>query len=184
MASSIRDFWSRWHISLSTWFRDYVYIPLGGNRVSHSRLIMNLFTVWLLTGIWHGANWTFILWGLAYFVLLLIERETACKFGHVLTMLCVVLLWVVFRSESVNQAGSYLASMFWLNGNALWDSGFMFYVRGTWPVMTFALIGVFPVVNLLKRHAVLESLWLCILFGLSVCEVVSSSYNPFIYFNF
>ena len=184
MASSIRDFWSRWHISLSTWFRDYVYIPLGGNRVSHGRLIMNLFTVWLLTGIWHGANWTFILWGLAYFVLLLIERETGCKFGHVLTMLCVVLLWVVFRSESVNQAGSYLASMFWLNGNAFWDSGFVFYIRGTWPVMMFALIGVFPVVKLLKRHAVLESLWLCLVFGLSVCEVLGAGYNPFIYFNF
>ena len=184
LASSIGDFWRRWHISLSTWFRDYVYIPLGGNRVSHGKLIVNLFTVWLLTGIWHGANWTFILWGLAYFVLLVLERECDLKLGHAGTMICVILLWVVFRCESVEQGVSYIASMFWLKGNAFVDSGFMFFMKSTWPVMVFAFLGVFPLVERLKEHPVMESVWLWVVFGLSVCEVVGSSYNPFIYFNF
>ncbi|MBQ7217780.1 MAG: MBOAT family protein [Synergistaceae bacterium] len=184
LASSISDFWRRWHISLSAWFRDYVYIPLGGNRVSHSRWLWNVFTVWLLTGIWHGANWTFILWGLGYFVLLVLEREAGLKLGHIGTMICVIVLWVVFRCESVGQGVSYIASMFGLKGNALWDSGFVFFVRWTWPVMVFALLGVFPLVNSLKKHPVMESAWLCLVFGLSVCEAAGSSYNPFIYFNF
>lgn len=184
LASSISDFWRRWHISLSAWFRDYVYIPLGGNRVSHSRWLWNVFAVWLLTGIWHGANWTFILWGLGYFVLLVLERETGLKLGHVGTMICVVLLWVVFRCESVSEGVSYFASMFGLKGNAFWDSGFMFFIRGTWPVMVFALAGVFPLVKRLERHPVIESALLCMVLVLSVCEVVGSSYNPFIYFNF
>ena len=185
IASGIREFWSRWHISLSSWFRDYVYIPMGGNRVRHSRLIMNLFTVWLLTGIWHGANWTFILWGMSYFVLLVIERETGRKAGHVLTMLAVILLWVLFRSDSVVQAVSYWRAMFGLNGNPLCGSAFMFYVRnGALPVLSAAVLGVFPLSERLKRWQTAESLWLCFVFVLSVCEVVGSSYNPFIYFNF
>ena len=184
LASSVSDFWRRWHISLSTWFRDYVYIPLGGNRVSHSRWLINVFTVWLLTGIWHGANWTFILWGAAYFVLLVLEREAGLKLGHVGTMLAVILLWVVFRCESVGQGVSFLAAMFGLNGNVFYDSGFMFCVRGTWTVFVFSTIGMFPVVNLLKCHAVTESLWLCLIFGLSVLCLISYGHNPFIYFNF
>ncbi len=185
IAKSLSDYWHRWHISLSKWFRDYVYIPLGGNRVSHSRWLWNVFTVWLLTGIWHGANWTFILWGLGYFVLLALERECGLKLGHFGTMICVILLWVVFRCKSVEQAVSYWAVMFGLKGNAFCDSGFMLFVSGSWPVMVFALVGVFPAaVKFLKKHPVIESAWLWVVFGLSACEVVSSSYNPFIYFNF
>ena len=184
MASSVSDFWRRWHISLSTWFRDYVYIPLGGNRVSHLRWLVNVFVVWLLTGIWHGANWTFILWGLAYFVLLVLERETGLKLGHVGTMLAVILLWVVFRSESVSEAVSYIAGMFGMNGNVLWDSGFVFYVRGTWPVFVFSMIGIFPFAKILHHYAWAEAFYLCCVFVVSICEVVGTSYNPFIYFNF
>ena len=184
LASSVGEFWRRWHISLSTWFRDYVYIPLGGNRVSHSRWLVNVFTVWLLTGIWHGANWTFILWGLASFVLLVLEREAGLKLGHVGTMIAVILLWVVFRCESVGQGVSCIASMFGLKGNTFCDAGFVVYVGSTWMVLLFALVGVFPVVKYLKRYPVIESLWLCLVFILSVCEVINSSYNPFIYFNF
>ena len=184
-ASSIADFWHRWHISLSTWFRDYVYIPLGGNRVNHSRWVLNLFAVWLLTGIWHGANWTFILWGLIYFALLLFERETGVKLGHVLTMLCVILAWVIFRCETVGKGFGFIASMFGLKGNALYDSGFIEYVKGTWLVMIFALIGVFPAVgNFLRGRKWIESAWLCIVLVISVLEIVGSTYNPFIYFNF
>ena len=185
IASSVSDFWHRWHISLSTWFRDYVYIPLGGSRVSKSRWLVNIFTVWLLTGIWHGANWTFILWGMIYFVLLVFERETGIKLGHFFTMLAVILCWVIFRSESVTSGINFIASMFGLNGNKFIDTGFIEYIKGTWTVLIFALIGIFPVVaSFLRRHEWLESLWRCFVFVLGVLEVIGSSYNPFIYFNF
>ena len=185
MVASVTDFWHRWHISLSSWFRDYVYIPLGGNRVSHSRLLGNLFAVWLLTGIWHGANWTFILWGMVYFVLLVIERETGIRPGHVATMIAVILAWVIFRCETVSKGLGFIASMFGLNGNALYDGGFVEYVKGTWVVMIFAVIGVFPAVrNFLERHKWIESAWLVGVLGVSAMEIIGSSYNPFIYFNF
>lgn len=189
MASSVTDFWHRWHISLSRWFRDYVYIPLGGSRVKNSRWLLNIFVVWLLTGIWHGANWTFILWGLIYFAFLVLEKETKIiefmkGFSHVYTILIVILAWVIFRSESVNEGMKYLASMFGLNGNAFCDSGFTEYVRNTWLVVIFAVIGVFPVVKVIKCNSWIESLWLVIVFMISFAEVISASYNPFIYFNF
>ena len=185
MAASVTDFWHRWHISLSSWFRDYVYIQLGGNRVSHSRLMGNLFAVWLLTGIWHGANWTFILWGMVYFVLLVIERETGIRPGHVATMLAVILAWVIFRCETVSKGLGFIESMFGLNGNALYDGGFVEYIKGTWVVMIFAVIGVFPAVrNFLERHKRSESAWLVGVLAVSVMEIIGSSYNPFIYFNF
>ena len=184
MSSSITEFWRRWHISLSAWFRDYVYIPMGGSRVSRSRWLVNIFTVWLLTGIWHGANWTFILWGMIYFVLLVLERMTGRKPGHFLTMLAVILAWVIFRSETVTEGLGYIASMFGLKGNAFWDGGFMFYLNGTWPVMLCAFIGIFPAVKVLKRYSWLEAVFLCGVLIVSACELVSSSYNPFIYFNF
>ena len=185
MAASVTDFWRRWHISLSSWFRDYVYIPLGGNRAAHSRQLVNLFAVWLLTGIWHGANWTFILWGLIYFALLVIERETKIIPGHAATMLFVILAWVIFRSESVNAGLGFIFSMFGMKGNAILDGGFIEYVKGTWLVMIFAVIGIFPSAgNFLKTHKWIEAAWLsCVLF-LSVLEVIGSTYNPFIYFNF
>ena len=185
IASSVSEFWHRWHISLSTWFRDYVYIPLGGSRVSKSRWLINIFTVWLLTGIWHGANWTFILWGMIYFVLLIFERETGIKLGHFFTMFAVILCWVIFRSESINSSINFIASMFGLNGNKFYDGGFIEYIKGTWTVLIFALIGIFPAVSsFLRRHEWLESLWLCFVLVLGVLEVIGSSYNPFIYFNF
>ncbi len=185
MASSISEFWHRWHISLSTWFRDYVYIPMGGNRVNHSRWLLNVFTVWLLTGIWHGANWTFILWGLFYFVLLVFERETGIKPGHFITMFCVMIAWVIFRSDSITSGISYIASLFGLNGNNFCDSGFFIYIKSSWLVIFASLLGISPVMkNIFSRHKFMESLWLCFVFIISTFEVISSSYNPFIYFNF
>ena len=185
IASSVTDFWRRWHISLSTWFRDYVYIPLGGNRVSRSRELFNLFVVWLLTGIWHGANWTFILWGLFYFVLLVIERQTAIKPGHVLTFLAAMTSWVIFRSPTVSGGLGFLASMLGLSSNALYDGGAIMYIKGSWSVIAFGVIGMFPMMrNFFERHSVIESLWLCLVFVISSLEIISSSYNPFIYFNF
>ncbi len=121
ISSSVTEFWRRWHISLSSWFRDYVYIPLGGNRVAKRRQVLNLFIVWILTGIWHGANWTFLVWGLMYFIVLLIERtmNTIVKkpskilkpLSHIYTMFIVVVGWVIFRSDSITKAVEYISEM-------------------------------------------------------------------------
>ena len=189
-ASSVTDFWHRWHISLSAWFRDYVYIPLGGSRVSKSRHILNIFTVWLLTGIWHGANWTFMLWGLIYFAVLIIEKETRIianlkVFSHVWTLLIIILAWVIFRSESISQGINYISGMFGLNANAFYDGGFIFYIKGSWVVLIAALTGCLPFMGkLIARIKWLEVSWLALVLAVSLCEIVSSSYNPFIYFNF
>ena len=139
MASSITDFWRRWHISLSSWFRDYVYFPLGGSRVdSKSSHIFNLFVVWLLTGIWHGANWTFIAWGLFYFILLVIEKQTGLDkkkawWGHIYTMFFVILAWVLFRATNITNAYEYIKVLFVSNGTSpdcfwLYWSNYRFYL--------------------------------------------------------
>ena len=126
ISRSVTEFWRRWHISLSSWFRDYVYIPLGGSRCSRSRLALNLFIVWSLTGFWHGANWTFLLWGLIYFLLLILEKFTGFTdrlgiLGHVYTMLAVIMAWVVFQFPSLEQSLSYFDMMWGLPGNPFFD---------------------------------------------------------------
>ena len=124
MANSVTDFWRRWHISLSTFFRDYVYIPLGGNRCSKNRHILNLLAVWALTGMWHGASWNYILWGLYYFVFLVIEKyrvdtnRISMPLRHLITMLIVMFGWVIFKFENISDLGTALKGMFGLNGNA------------------------------------------------------------------
>ena len=124
MANSVTDFWRRWHISLSTFFRDYVYIPLGGNRCSKNRHILNLLAVWALTGMWHGASWNYILWGLYYFVFLVIAKyrvdtnRISMPLRHLITMLIVMFGWVIFKFENISDLGTALKGMFGLNGNA------------------------------------------------------------------
>lgn len=195
IAGSVTDFWRRWHISLSTWFRDYVYIPLGGNRVEKSRWVLNLFIVWLLTGIWHGANWTFVLWGLIYFVVLLIEKQTSFvqklrSFSHVYTMLVVILAWVFFRSPDIASGVHYIGQMFGIGANGFADGFFVENVKATYVVLVLSLLGMTQSVNRLfcslrkKNLAVIEWVWLLLVFSISVLEIVSASYNPFIYFNF
>ena len=132
LAKSITDFWRRWHISLSSWFRDYVYIPLGGSRVNKKwKLYRNLFVVWLLTGIWHGANFTFLIWGLGYFVLLSIEKfvdmEKINKISvisvlyRIYTLVCICLLWVIFRADDLHYAWRYLGILYGRYGNPVMD---------------------------------------------------------------
>lgn len=196
MAKSITDFWRRWHISLSTWFRDYVYIPLGGNRCSLARNYLNTFVVWLLTGIWHGANWTFIVWGLGYFVLLSIERlsgltKGAKYIGHVYTMIAVILLWVVFRADSLSLAGRYIGQMFGGSG-MLWDNYAAECLAGSWLMLLVALLFSLPVVKALADKLKIEetarkniaAIFAIPLFVICIAKCLSSSYNPFIYFNF
>ena len=195
IAATVTDFWRRWHISLSTWFRDYVYIPLGGNRVKKSRWVLNLFIVWLLTGIWHGANWTFVLWGLIYFSVLLLEKLTGIDrknsiLTHIWTMLIVVVAWVFFRSADIKTGWDYLSAMFGIHASGFTGADFTNALRNTWIVLMMAVIGVTPLIsrffNLMKEKNLswIENIWLILVFCLSILKVVSSTYNPFIYFNF
>ncbi|MBQ9516638.1 MAG: MBOAT family protein [Eubacterium sp.] len=199
MSTSITEFWRRWHISLGTWFRDYVYIPLGGSRVKKSKLVFNLFVVWFLTGVWHGANWTFIVWGLMYFVLLTAEKltgfyKTKSKikkcFLWIYSLLFVVIGWVIFRSSSLSDALNYIVQMF--NVKALnFDS---FFVDNLREVLAFAVFGIlfsFPIIPALnkkfKGNVITDIVYVIVvvsLFVLSVASIASNAYNPFIYFNF
>ncbi|WP_198429896.1 MBOAT family O-acyltransferase [Treponema primitia] len=197
VANSITDFWRRWHISLSTWFRDYVYIPLGGNRVSKKRLVFNLFIVWLLTGIWHGANWTFIAWGLFYFLLLITERFVGFEkhigfFSHIYTLFFVIIGWVLFRSESISLARQYLSAMFWFGSIGLTDEIFFLYFKFGKVILLIGILLSTPIASLLKKkflknaniYKCVSSVGLIFVFILSLLICIKSTYNPFIYFNF
>lgn len=196
IARSVTDFWRRWHISLSSWFRDYVYIPLGGNRCSRRRWLWNLFVVWALTGIWHGANWTFLCWGLWYFLLLIFEKQTGFaekigRFSHVYALLAIIFGWVIFRSSNIGQAASYIGMMLGIGGTGATDSSFMYYLSGSWVVFVYAVLLSAPVapwfIRKISRFSWgrnVESLAGAAIFVLAVLKCISSSYNPFIYFNF
>ncbi len=196
MSKTVSEFWRRWHISMQTWFRDYVYIPLGGNRVSKLRLVFNLFVVWLLTGMWHGANWTFIAWGLMYFVILTFERFSGLgqknyRWGHVYTMLLVVIGWVIFRSTGMGNAFIYIKAMFGIGAKGLVDKAVWAYIAQNWIYFVFAVIGSAPILPKLDEKLKGNWVWQAVYaVGVIVCLVVSVSfisnnaYNPFIYFNF
>lgn len=195
ISKSVTEFWRRWHISLSSWFRDYVYIPLGGNRVKKSRWIFNMFVVWLLTGVWHGANWTFMIWGLLYFVVLLAEKtfgypEKLRWFSHIYTMFVVILAWVFFRAESIGAAFVYIGNMFGIGATSFVDAAFFNTIKSTASILIFSIIGMTPCVkNILtkirnSKFRIVETVWIICIFVISLIQVVSSTHNPFIYFNF
>ena len=204
ISASITEFWRRWHMTLSGWFREYVYIPLGGNRCSRARNILNLFLVWALTGLWHGANWTFIAWGLWFFVLLIGEKFLWGKalsrlpslLQHVYAMLLVILSWVLFRADDIGAALCYMAAMFG-RAPALCDSRAVYYALEFWPELLLCCIAALPVKNLLetaleKRNSKLSRGILIVgpklaslaLLALSYCRLITGSFNPFIYFRF
>ena len=193
MASSVTDFWRRWHISLSTWFRDYVYIPLGGSRVPKGRWVRNLLVVWLLTGVWHGANWTFVVWGLFFFVLLLAEGLTGFTkklkgFSHVYALLMVLFGWVLFRSENLAQAWTYLGAMFGAGSGGVMDQTFLYYLEGGKWVLLAAVAACFPLGKWAAGRGYLplpiRTVLMAAVFLISLLVCVKSTYNPFIYFNF
>ena len=200
ISTSISEFWRRWHMSLGTWFRDYLYFPLGGSRVSKSRNIFNLFVVWSLTGLWHGANFTFIVWGLMYFALISIEKLTGFDkinnkrviiFKWIYTLFFVIMGWVIFRADSIADAITYIKSMFGLNGNLLIDGMFTGYFSQNIILLIIGTVICTPLFKILKSkigsNIVLDIIHIVVLislFILSVSSLVSSSYNPFIYFNF
>ena len=200
ISQSVTEFWRRWHISLSTWFRDYVYIPLGGNRVSKPRWIRNLFIVWLLTGIWHGANWTFLCWGLIYFFMLLFEKKVGLakqqktggqRFLSILyTMLVVNFAFVFFRAGSIGEAVHFIGVMFGIGAKGFADPVFIDTMKAGAMILPSAMVGATPVFSsivarLKKRgNGWVEAFWMTAIFVCSILQVVSSTYNPFIYFNF
>lgn len=195
MAKSIKDFWSRWHISLSTWFRDYLYIPLGGNRKGVGRTYVHLMIVFLLTGLWHGASWNFIVWGLIHGVFLMIEKinETTFKIkfppfvSRFFTLLAVLIAWVYFRKENLGDANHYVIQMFKMEGGFSFD-----YPINAYQVFLFIIALLFSFdlrLPSLKRFnsfpfLLMEKGCLLVLFVLTVSEIAKGSYNPFIYFRF
>lgn len=200
ISKSIKEFWRRWHISLSSWFRDYVYIPLGGNRHGIRATYRNLMIVFILTGFWHGANWTFILWGLFHGIFLILERG---KFGQILeklpspvkriyTLVVVLVGWVFFRCDTIGEAFTYLKSMFSLNLSHMhrlevvecFDREFIF-------LFILSLIGSLPIVPALNKRfgnsqaaGFLSDIILTAIFAFAVCYMVGADFNPFIYFRF
>ncbi len=198
VSCSVTEFWRRWHISLTDWFRDYVYIPLGGNRVSSKRHMINLFIVWLLTGIWHGAEWTFIIWGMMYFVIQLVEKKTGVMnrmpkvLGYIITMVVVTIGWTIFKAANLHYAWGYLKAMFG-GGNGLSDRNSWLYLQNSAIVFLIAYAGSFPIIRTIKNkvnHTIEktgEILWIplsALMFGLCLLIIINGSYSPFIYFNF
>lgn len=198
LAMSVSDFWRRWHMSLGGWFRDYVYIPLGGSRVSKRRLIVNLFVVWSLTGLWHGANWTFVVWGLGYFVLLAVEksfdwsvfpRQMSCLLRPY-TLFCVLILWTVFRAPTITYAMHYVRGMFL--GSGLLTGGIVgenLRDYGGWLfVCTFVVFGWPLIEKMIDKNnlmiVITKELCLAVVAIVSLGAIANSSYSPFIYFNF
>ena len=202
ISGSITEFWRRWHISLSSWFRDYVYIPLGGNRVSKAKWLRNILVVWMLTGLWHGASWTFVLWGLGFAVLLVAEKlvygrllQRTHVLKHVYTLLLVTLSFVLFNADSVSEAVSQLGAMFGAGGLPLVSTEGVYYLKSYAGTFLFAAIGATPLVsNAISRFGktrfgaqaltVLQPLVMLALLAACTAFLVDGSFNPFLYFRF
>ena len=198
ISRSVTEFWRRWHISLGSWFREYVYIPMGGNRVSRGRLCFNLMVVWGLTGLWHGASWNFLLWGLYFGILLIVEKlwlgrlleRWPVVLRHVYTLFLVLVSWAIFALEDFGQLGAYLSAMFGFAGGGLWDPAFGYYLRSYLVVLVIGCITATPLCTGLWRRipkrgqaVVLPVLVLAGLL-LSTAYLVDATYNPFLYFRF
>lgn len=204
ISKSVTEFWRRWHMSLGSWFRDYVYIPLGGNRVPKSRWLFNILVVWMLTGFWHGASWNFILWGLLYAVFLVIEKLWLGKFlekskvwRHGYVMLIVILGFVLFNATDVREAGQYIAAMFGFGGVPVISAEFVYYLRSFSFVLLAAVVGSTPLPKRMAEKvaaseksvckwilAVAEPVLLVVLLLLTTAYLVDGSFNPFLYFRF
>ena len=208
ISKSVTEFWRRWHISLGSWFRDYIYIPLGGNRVSKGRHLFNIFVVWFLTGFWHGAAWNFIVWGLYFAVLLVIEKFFMLKYMermpkvlvHGYVLLASVISFVIFDAANMASAFAYIGAMFGFCGLPLVSVETLYYLRSYAILLILALIGATPLVKSIANRIMtaqwtestlgtvlstaLELLVLIVLFVVSTAYLVDGSFNPFLYFRF
>jgi len=203
ISKSITEFWRRWHITLSLWFKDYVYFPLGGSRVSNKdKLIRNLFVVWVLTGVWHGAEWTFVMWGFLNFVFIAFEKVISFEkinikgvYKHIYALFIINLGWVIFRSDNLIVAGKYISCMFGLANNAFWSPYTFMFIKENIIYFIAAFVLSTPIsrkinkfiVDMGKGYAFLEILYPFTIIGLffvSMAYIVKGTYNPFIYFKF
>ena len=197
LSKSITEFWRRWHMTLGSWFRDYVYIPMGGNRVRRGRWVWNILTVWMLTGLWHGAAWNFVLWGLFFGIFLMIEKwlpglqklPNALRHGYV--MLAVIFSFVLFNANSLSQAAGDMAGMLGLGGLPLISAPAVYYLKSYGLLFLLGILGATPVVKTLARKAadtkaacVLEPLVLAALLLVCTAYLVDGSFSPFLYFRF
>ena len=192
ISRSITEFWRRWHMTLSGWFREYLYFPLGGNRVSPARATFNLLVVWFCTGLWHGANWNFILWGLYFFVLIWLERGFLRSFlekyklvSHLYALFTIVFGWVLFAVTDLQQLGVFIGKLFSFTGGNDW----YFYLRSYALVLLLGAVLSAPVlrwidVRLPQKLRWVRTVFIVTIFLLSVAYLVDSSYNPFLYFRF
>ena len=198
ISKSITEFWRRWHISLGTWFREYVYIPLGGNRKGRGRQCLNIFIVWALTGFWHGASWNFLLWGVYFGVLLTVEKFFTLKllskipsvFSHIYTMFFVIIGWVIFDFSSVADILKYVGGMFGLY-SAGTSKDLLSFIISYLPVLCIAVFASLPVIRKIyfkltkiKFFPVIEACAVVAILTLCTSSLVRSGYNPFLYFRF
>lgn len=201
IATTVTDFWRRWHITLSSWFRDYVYIPLGGNRTSFAKHLRNLLIVWVLTGIWHGASWNFLFWGLYYGVVLIIEKyvlvDQLCKLPllarRILTLFVIMFGWIFFASNDLSSAFAYIGSMFGLQHNGFIDQAFLQTIQSSWVYLVIGIVWCTPFFKVLGEKIqpiVKKDMWF-IKPLLTICAwllvimfMVSSTYQSFLYFQF
>ncbi len=201
ISKSITEFWRRWHISLGTWFLEYVYIPLGGNRRGIGRQLINIFTVWALTGIWHGASWNFLVWGLYYCVLLVCEKLFLLKvlkkapsaFGHIYTILATLIGWGIFAFDDLFDGIQFIGYMFGFGTAGSVDSSSIYYLMSNLPMFILLAVASTPLprklfMRIFKKKNVMLTAAQCagiaVLFLISVAYLVDSSYNPFLYFRF
>ena len=202
IARSITEFWRRWHISLGSWLRDYVYIPLGGNRVSKKRWIFNIFVVWILTGLWHGVAWNFIIWGLLFAVLLMLEKRWLLKYleksrilSHCYVLLSIIVSFVIFYGTKMSDLRNCLGGMIGLNRLPLISKEFLYYLRSYGVVLLIGMIGTTPLIKILtdrlaqnslgkRAVTILEPILRIGLMLLNTAYLVDSSFNPFLYFRF
>ncbi len=197
LSKSIGEFWRRWHMSLGSWFRDYIYIPLGGNRVSKGKWVRNVFAVWMLTGLWHGAAWNFVIWGTMFGVLLLIEKwvpalqklPSIARRAYVLLLVCIS--FVIFNAESMAQAGSDLAGMFGLGGVPVVSGDTLYYLKSYAPLFLMGFVGATPVIRDFANRicekkiiVILEPILMIFLLLICTAYLVDGSFSPFLYFRF
>ena len=196
ISKSVTEFWRRWHMSLGSWFRDYVYIPLGGNRVSKAKWVFNILVVWMLTGLWHGAAWNFVLWGLVFAALLMAEkwlplRKLPAALRHFYVLLAVVLSFVLFNAESFAQAGQDIACLFGFGKLPFVTAQTLYYLRSYGVLFVVGILGATPLVKSLcvklekyRATAVLEPVLMALILLLCTGYLVDGSFSPFLYFRF
>lgn len=191
ISRSITEFWRRWHITLGSWFKEYVYIPLGGNRVGRLRLYINLFIVWFLTGFWHGASYNFILWGIYFFILISIEKAGLLRFleknkiiSHIYSIFFIIIGWAIFAVVDLEQLKILLQRMFTINIDNEW----IYYIRNYGITFIIATLFSTPIIkniyNKFVKSDILNTIILITIFLLCIAYLVDATYNPFLYFRF